>query len=203
MPTVIASATEDEMIATFLRAEVNSSRFREQLEQSLEFHGLTVELVRFPDTTDEAANRVRRELLATYRGWGQEASVFGGLPADRVEWMWVELEEGELRERVFYIRYFWEDFSGGSRRPSDVAERLRRRDPELESVDVYLEILDDVRSGHMPAEPILLAEPRLERLVILEGHLRITAYLVDPAVVSFPIRAIVGVSPEISEWSEW
>ena len=74
---------------------------------------------------------------------------------------------------------------------------------EVGPVDEYLVILDDVRSGRMPAEPILLADPGLERLVILEGHLRITAYLVDPTAVPFPIRALVGVSPNISEWSEW
>jgi hypothetical protein len=203
VPTFIASATEDEMIATFLRGELGSSRFRARLEQSLERRRLTLDLVRFPDTTDEVENRARRELLVTYRGWGKEESVFGGLSADRVEWMWVELEESELRERVFYIRYFWEEFSGGSRRPSHVAERIRHRDPEVGPVDVYLAILDGVRSGRMPAEPILLADPGLERLVILEGHVRITAYLVDPAAVPFPIRALVGVSPDISEWSEW
>ena len=42
MPTVIATATEDEMIATFLRAESGSSRFRTVLQQSLEQHGFTL-----------------------------------------------------------------------------------------------------------------------------------------------------------------
>ena len=79
---------------------------------------------------------------------------------------------------------------------------MRRRDPGV-GTDVYLAILDDVRRGRMPPEPILLTEPGMERLVILEGHVRITAYLLDPAAVSFPIRAIVGVSSDISEWSEW
>ncbi len=49
-PTVIASATEDEMIATFLRAEVHSSRFRTLLAQAVEQHRLTLDLVRFPDS---------------------------------------------------------------------------------------------------------------------------------------------------------
>jgi hypothetical protein len=103
VPTVIASATEDEMIATFLRAEVGSSRFLALLDQSLERHGFTLDLIESPDTTNEVANHMRRELLITFRGWGLEESVFGGLPADRVDWMWVDLEESELRERVFYI----------------------------------------------------------------------------------------------------
>lgn len=202
MPTIIASATEDEMIATFLRAEANSSRFRPELDQALERLGFTVALITSPDITDTAANEVRRQLLGTYRGWGQRESVFGGMPVGNIEWMWVELEESDLRERVFYIQYFWEELTHGSRRPSYVAEQIRSRDPKV-LLDVYLAILDDVRGGRMPAEPILLAEPGMKRLVILEGHLRITAYLVDPVAVSFPIHALVGVSPQMSEWSEW
>ena len=55
----------------------------------------------------------------------------------------------------------------------------------------------------MPPEPILLAEPGMKRFVILEGHMRITAYLVDPSIVSFPIRALVGISSDVAQWSEW
>ena len=202
MPTIIAPATEDEMIATFLSGELGSSRFGVLLEQALAQHGLTRDIIASPDPTNEVENRQRRDLLTTYRGWGQEESVFGGLPADQVAWMWVELGEGELRERVFYIRYFWEEFSGGTRRPLQIARRVRHGDPDVGS-DLYLAILEDARRGRMPPEPILLADPGMERLVILEGHMRITAYMVDSAAVAFPIRAMVGVSADIAEWSEW
>src|SRR6188768_3860426 len=102
------------MIATFLRAEVGSSRFRDRLDQALERLGLTLDLIRFPDTNNEVENHLRRDLLVEYRGWGQEESVFGGLPADRIDWLWVDVEEPDLRERVFYIEFFWKEFSKGT-----------------------------------------------------------------------------------------
>ena len=55
----------------------------------------------------------------------------------------------------------------------------------------------------MPVEPIVVAEPTLERMVILEGHARITTYLVEPDLVRFPLRALIGVSAQMSRWSEW
>lgn len=59
MPTVIAAATEDEMIATFLRGELGSSRFRALLDQALERHGFAIDLIEFPDTSNAVANRMR------------------------------------------------------------------------------------------------------------------------------------------------
>lgn len=73
-----------------------------------------------------------------------------------------------------------------------------REDPES-----VRPILESVRLGQMPEPPILLADESLERLVILEGHNRMIAYATEPKEVPFPIRAIVGVSARISEWSEW
>jgi hypothetical protein len=72
-----------------------------------------------------------------------------------------------------------------------------------ERLGSYAQILDKVASGQLPAEPILVANPSLERLVILEGHMRITAYLVDSARMRFPLDAIVGISGSIADWSEW
>jgi hypothetical protein len=119
-----------------------------------------------------------------------------------MDWVWVELSERDLIERVFYIQYFWETFSGGTRRPPQVAERVRRGDSEV-GPEIYQAILADVRRRNLPTPPILVSNPAMERLVILEGHLRITAYLVEPDIVPFPIRALLGLSVYIHEWSEW
>ena len=202
MPTITAAATEDNMIATFLRGELASSRFGERLVQCIQQLGLAVDLVTSPDLADEAANHARRELLTHFRGWGSTQSVFGGLPAERMDWFWVALSEQDLLERVFYIQYFWEAFSGGTRRPAQVAERVRSSEAEI-GLEIFQAILANVRSGNMPTPPILVSNPAMQRLVILEGHLRITAYLIEPEVVPFPIRALLGLSDYIHEWSEW
>jgi hypothetical protein len=50
---------------------------------------------------------------------------------------------------------------------------------------------------------ILLAEPDLHRLVLLEGHSRAVSYLANPDLMAFPVRSLIGTSARVSEWSEW
>jgi hypothetical protein len=138
-------------------------------------------------------------ILTRHRGWDTRQGLFEGLPFD-IEWHRATVELQDLRERVFYIRYFWEEFSDGTRSPVTVAARLAAE--PTEHLGDYAQILDKVASGQLPAEPILVADPSLEKLVILEGHVRITAYLVDSTRMRFPLEAIVGISSSIADWSE-
>jgi hypothetical protein len=57
------------------------------------------------------ANQARRLLLAAYRGWGHYESVFGGMPND-VVWSWATLDESVIRERVFTIKWYFEETFG-------------------------------------------------------------------------------------------
>jgi hypothetical protein len=196
MLTVIGTATEEEMIAVFLRAELDSPRLGERLKTALAALNAPLPLILEPDTANPEANRIRSEVLVAYRGWKQYESVFGGLPTDDVTWVWVQLEEEDLRDRVFTIAYYFEE-TYGTRQASAIGKMKRRTEGSVNP------ILEQLRSGPSPEPPILLAEPGLKRLVILEGHNRILSYLVDPSAVPFPISAMVGFSSRISEWSEW
>lgn len=194
---VLVPATEDEMIGVFLSAELRSARFGDDLRAALETHRVPKELIENPDTGDQEANRLRRAVLTSYRGWGKQESLFGGLPAEKVQWQWVQLDEEDLHTRSFTISWYFEE-TFGTRRLSEIAE-ISRRSP----ADPNNRILEEIRAGRMPEPPILLAEPGMKRLVILEGHVRLITYLVEPQVVPFPIKALLGVSSRISEWSEW
>ena len=56
-------------------------------------------------------HQARRLLLAAYRGWGHYESVFGGMPDD-VVWSWARFDESVLRERVFTIKWYFEETFG-------------------------------------------------------------------------------------------
>jgi hypothetical protein len=58
-------------------------------------------------------------------------------------------------------------------------------------------------AGKSVEPPILIAEPDLRRLVILEGHNRMMGYARGMNAVEFPLRVLLGVSSRASEWSEW
>ncbi|MCB0104610.1 MAG: hypothetical protein KDE50_06830 [Caldilineaceae bacterium] len=183
------------MIAIFLRAEVNSLRFGEQLGKVMAELGLSVEAL-FASPYDPAANIARKNVLVAYRGWGKYESVFGGMPDD-IDWYWTELSEQDIRERVFTIKWgFEEEFHT---RSADGISSANQRGQE----DSIVQLRNAVAEGRVLEPPILLAESGLRRVVILEGHSRILSYLAQPALVTFPIAAMIGVSDRMSEWSEW
>src|SRR5436189_6456773 len=82
-------ATENDMIAAFLRAEIDSSRYGRFIEPVLAEVGLDRRIIDQPDLVDEAQNRLRKRLLA-FRGYPQEF-LFRGFPLDAT-WRRVGLE---------------------------------------------------------------------------------------------------------------
>jgi hypothetical protein len=117
---VVAPATEDDMVAGFLRAEVGSQRFGPQVLAALAHEGLDRSVLQRPDTTDSAADAARRRVLAAYRGY-PDREVFTDLPADTV-WQWVALTRRELPG----VRYL--DWTTGWRSPRvRAAQSMRSR----------------------------------------------------------------------------
>lgn len=193
--TLLGSANEDEMIATFIRAELESPRFGAKLRSAAADLGASIDLL--ADGTSAQAAEARRRLLAAYRGWGQYESVFGGMPDD-LEWSWAELDEAVLRTRVFTIEWWFEE-TFGTRSVLAIGEMKR-----CTADDDSRPQLEQARAaGRMLEPPILLSEPDLRRLVILEGHSRILSYMAHPDLAPFPMLALIGTSPRIGEWSEW
>src|SRR5262249_36726821 len=116
---LLRPASEDDMVATFLAAEVTSERYGPQITDILARLGQSRGIVEHPDTRDESANVVRRQVLAAYRDY-PSGDVFTGMPAD-VSWHQVALTGAELAT-VRYIDYpYWTDFSGGTRLAADGA----------------------------------------------------------------------------------
>src|SRR5260370_7068551 len=115
-------ASEDDMVAIFLAAEVTSERYGPQIRGILTRLGQPGGIGEQPDTRDEAANAIRRQVLAAYRDY-PAGDVFTGMPAD-VTWHHAALTPAELAT-VRYIDYpYWTEFSGGTRLAADGAYRL-------------------------------------------------------------------------------
>ncbi|RNI21330.1 hypothetical protein [Flexivirga caeni] len=198
---IVRDSSEDEMVAWFLRGELASDRFGPRLRAELAAAGLPGELLTDPDLGDEAANRARRDLLGETRGYGRQRDVFDEdfpAPAD-VHWIRAELSPVELA-RVRYIEYsYWNELSGGSRLPADAARRVR------DGVRVFgvsnqrfVDAAQAVARGVRFA-PLILAGPRLDDLVCVEGHLRLTGY----ALAGFPcsVECLVGTADTMGRWA--
>jgi hypothetical protein len=59
----------------------------------------------------------------------------------------------------------------------------------------------------LAAEPqpplIAVAPPECSRLVVVEGHVRVTAYALYPEYLPTELEIFLGTAPDIERWSEF
>lgn len=194
-------ATEAEVVLAFLRGEIHSDRFGHDVERALVDAG-GLQLLRRPDLSSERENRAREHALAVARGW-RDSGLFEGFP-DKVDWYHGVLPADALG-RVRFIKYsYWNDLSGGSRRPADVLPTLRAgRLPSWLSelgTDWCFQFAAQLATAEAVDDLIVMATPDLGSLVLLEGHARMTAIFVGGHQRRITVRAYLGLSPAIERW---
>lgn len=186
------------MVACFLSGELSSRRFGQSLRSHLAAVGQAEELLTHPDLSDAGANVTRHALLAAMRGYGENRDLFENFPT-HVTWTRALLSADEAAS-VRYLDYSsWAELSGGSRRPTDAAARIKTG---LRAFGVPNEPFVDAAHAVIRGErfpPLILVGERPENLVCLEGHLRLTAY----ALVGFPthIECLIGTAPAMGRWA--
>ena len=179
------------MVATFLAAEGASERYGPQITAILARLGQPRGLVEQPDTRDEAANAMRRQVLAAHRDY-PAGDVFTGMPAD-VTWHHAALTPAELGT-VCYIDYpYWTEFSGGTRLAADGARRLGHWQ-HLPPGTIYRQIAENLRDERLPPPIILLSEPGLVNPIVIEGHKRLTGLLLCPQWLPAELEVLLGIT---------
>jgi hypothetical protein len=146
-----------------------------------------------------AENELRRRLLTATRAYESRDGVFGGFPHD-VQWEHVVLAREELPGVRYINWHYWVQLSGGSRMPADAARRIR------EGVTVFgvpndgfWEAAEHVRDAW--PELLLATAGSDEPVVVLEGHVRVTAYVLAGAAAPAEVAALLGTSPRMADWA--
>ncbi len=85
----IRDSSEDEMIAVYLQTEVNSTRFRADIEAFAQ-QRIDPRMLHVPDWCNAQENALRRAIPGMHRGSGRNEGYFIGFPAD-VRWERVTL----------------------------------------------------------------------------------------------------------------
>jgi len=192
---------EAEVILAFLRGEVNSKRFGDAARHAIVSEG-GLELIWNPDLESEGQNRAREQALSQYRGW-RNSELFGDFPRD-VEWHHGVLEPEEL-ERIRFIDYsYWNELSGGSRRPRDVRKTIAAGTlPEWLAelgTDWCFEFAEQLAATGTTEDLIVMGTPDTSDLIVLEGHARLTAIFVGGLQGTMTVQAYLGLSGELSQW---
>ncbi len=197
----IRESLEAEMIAAFLAAELHSPRsMSQEIQTILLREALSPRVISSPDLSNAQENAARRAVLGAYRGYGQGQGYFQGFP-ETLRWELVGLTRQEVK-RVNYIDYdYWVELAGGSRLALDGARRA------LAGIDVFglssryfVDLAETLRHGTQFPTLIFVARDEASPLVVLEGHARLTAYLIAPDCLPTELEVIVGFSEQITQW---
>jgi hypothetical protein len=190
--------TEAEVVASLLRSELDSSRFGPQLAALLEADGMAASVVMQPDLEDAQANAYRLDLLDRHRGWSSRTEMFRGFPLG-VDWFRARF----TRNEVLGIRYmnwdWWLQISGGTRLATDAADRIRSGEEGEGRGKGYEPLAARLASGDPPPE-LIAVTPDHERFVLIEGHMRLTAYALFPAFMPTELDVLLGVSAQADRW---
>ncbi len=198
---IIKNISEDEMISIFLKGEIQSFRFGEKILKQLEKDQKDRSVIDKPDILNNKENEYRKIIFGNYRGYGLNKDLFENFP-NNIEWKRVILDKQDLL-KIKYINYdYWVELSGGSRLVSDGAKNV------VAGIEIFKqpnknfwEAAKKVEQGGSFPEPILVATNiSSSGLIILEGHLRLTAYFIKPEYIPKELSAIVGISENIVKW---
>lgn len=187
---ILRQSSEKEMILEYLRAEASSERFSDDIQETMKRLALDETILSSADLQSDDENRKRRELLGSFRGYGRNQSMFERFPVI-TDWKLCSFSREDL-EQIRYIDYsYWNELSGGTHRPVDAAERIRKGICIYgQSNEGFRNAASYIRNGEtFPTMFFLTAD--FKSYVIVEGHLRMTAYAMAPDYFH-DVKVIVG-----------
>jgi hypothetical protein len=199
---IVRESSEAEVLATFLRAELDSDRWRDTLRGLLEEAGEDEVVLKSPNIDDPRENALRAQLLERHRGWLSREGLFGDFP-ERVDWRRAVLTRDEVLATRYINWDWWLVVSGGTRSPVDAATRIRAGEAPGLTAAGHEPIAARLRSADPPPELILVAPPDFSGLVALEGHVRLTAYALFPEYLPDQLEVFVGTSEDMHRWCQF
>ncbi len=167
------------MLLAFLQGELTSERFSDDLLAALEVSHAEPSLILDGDLKNDAENALRREVMGAFRGYGRDEELFHHFP-EHVTWHFAEFEPEDLYH-IRYIDYsYWNEISGNTSLPVDAVQAIRE-DRRIFDVpnDRFLKGERFLREGGK-FPPVILLTCGSGQYVIVEGHLRMTAYALAP-----------------------
>lgn len=172
---ILRDSSEDEFVLNFLRGEIESRRFSEKLYDILRKNEVSDDVVMNADLNNIEQNKIRKQLLGEFRGYGKNLELFENFPVIK-SYKFAVANEEDL-EKIKYINYsYWDKLSKGTFSPLVAAESIKEgmvvynvsNEPFLEGID-YL-----IKGGSFL--PCILLTSNYEQYLILEGHSRMTVY---------------------------
>lgn len=197
---MMRDSSEAEMVFEFLRTEFYSDRFSEQLKKAMNSLSIDDQILLSANLENKEENALRKELLGEFRGYGRNQELFKNFPS-QIEWSICSFSKDDL-ERIKYIDYsYWNELSAGTRSPLTAAKAVREGITIYgQSTEGFLNAAKYLEDGGLFQNMIFLTAD-FNSFIIVEGHLRMTAYALTPNHFD-NIRCIVGKCSQ-SDFDAW
>ena len=200
--TILKPSTENEMVLHFLKMEYQSERWAGEIEAALENLGVNPKIITSGNLDSEEENAARVAVLGQFRGY-PTAELFTNFP-EEIDWCWAVFGGDDL-PRIFYIEYsYWNELSNYTGKPIEAAKTIAMgktifdvpNDGFLKAAK-HLELQTESENAFPPM--IFLTDST--RYIILEGHLRMTAYALVPEAFE-NVSVILGrcSSADLDKW---
>ena len=198
---ILKKISEDEMIIEFLKAEINSKRFGKTIIDALNKKKKSKNIIINPNLEDKKENQFRRKLFGEVRGFGKNKDIFEDFPKD-VKWYKARITKKELG-KIKYIDYsYWNKLSNGTRLPVQAAKNINAGVKIFNvSNEGFLEILSVIKNKKTFPPMIFVAKNKKSRIVVLEGHARLTAFFIEPKYIPKTMDVIIGYSEKMTLWN--
>ena len=170
---LIRKTNEAEMILEFLKGELNSKRFNEDLNNAINELGLDLNIILNGNINDDQENIDRLKIMKKFRGYPDE-ELFERFPKIE-EWKYLELNEKDI-DNIYYIDYdYWNELSNGTSKPVEAAKVIKSGKEIYEvSNQPFLDGVEYNKTNKFP--PVILITCNNEKYLIIEGHSRMTVY---------------------------
>ncbi|MDE5598403.1 MAG: hypothetical protein K2J04_11285 [Lachnospiraceae bacterium] len=197
---ILRTSSEDEMISEFLKAEYHSERFVERIKKVMQELLLDESIILSADLNNTNENIARKKLLGEFRGYGLNRELFENFPGD-IQWSLCKFVSDDLNN-IRYIDYsYWNELSKGTHSPLIAAQTIQNGIEIYNQSNVgFVKAAEFIKGGGKFLRPILLTSD-LEHFVIVEGHVRITAFALTPEHFN-DVECFVGKcsSDDLKKW---
>lgn len=184
---VIRKGSPQEAVLSWLKAELYSERFKNDLAESLKQLNLTETLITNPDLEDADENVLRYKVLKNYRDWLED-------DLEACDWSLVEYDKADV-EQLEYIDYsYWNELSDQTHKVGVAAKNIENGKVVFDVPNDRFWSVAHAFENSENFEPIIVLKDATDRSPrIIEGHVRATAYSLAKQPPK-QLRAMLGIA---------
>lgn len=199
----LGPASEDQVILAWLQAEIESADFQAYLvgnPPNPANLSLALKAARSPDLRDQTQNDLRRQIITSTYGFGTGAGSFEGLGAD-LKWRRFRLTTDEVAEMLYMRRAGpWQLLSPVTRKVAEGATNIGHVFTGDSTNMVVLSLASGLCHSDKKVPEIIGLRRQDGALVILEGHARATAIVLEAHRFPRGVEVFVGEGPSVANW---